>query len=297
MSFGLRASSLAVVVSLGAVAVALNAGGSRRSPRAPELPAPRSAAPPVLGIAPDDAPAPSGPIALDPIVIRPARHPLDAFSRTELDRVALDPPASLGSICVGRPNRGRLINGVELRSMPGLRVMVDDDNSFGTNATVRFLEDAAGRLHEEFPEAPDVLVGDLSRRRGGYLRPHRSHQLGLDADVGYFYDPPAKWYTRATAKNLDRRLTWALVKALVADGGVEYLFMDRSIQSLLRDYAKASGEPADFVDHLFESPPHKDTLIRHAWGHTTHFHVRFLDPAAEDAGRRLAKRLRRAGKI
>jgi hypothetical protein len=29
----------------------------------------------------------------------------------------------------------------------------------------------------------------------------------------------------------------------------------------------------------------------------THFHVRFLDPTAEESGRRLEKRLRRAGKI
>lgn len=233
---------------------------------------------------------------VDPVTITAGRHPLDGLSPAELDQIAQSPPRSLGSVCVGRPNRGRLLNAVELRNAPGLRVQLDD-HGFGTSATVRFLLDAVAELQEQNPGAPDVLVGDISRERGGYLRPHRSHQLGLDADIGYFYDPPAKWYTRANAENLDRRLTWALLKALISQGGVEYVFMDRSIQNLLRDYAKSSGEPADWVDGLFERSDKKDTLFRHTWGHVTHFHVRFLDPVAEESGRRLEKRLRRSGKI
>ncbi|HEX5099062.1 MAG TPA: penicillin-insensitive murein endopeptidase [Polyangiaceae bacterium] len=237
-----------------------------------------------------------GPVVLDAVDIRPAPNPLAGASAADLSRFALRPPASLGTVCFGRPNRGRLFNGVELRSEPGIHVMVADDNSYGTAESVRTLRAAVAELHAEYPGAPDLNVGDLSRARGGYMRPHRSHQLGVDADLGYFYRGEGKWYTKARADNLDRELTWAFLKALIAQGGVEYVFMDRSVQSLLRNYAMARGEDPAWLDTLFESPAHRDTLIRHAHGHITHFHVRFLDPAAQRVGRVLEGRLRRPGR-
>jgi penicillin-insensitive murein endopeptidase len=238
----------------------------------------------------------AGPVMVDAVDIRPAPNPLAGASAAELARYSVRPPESLGSVCFGRPNRGRLFNGVELRSEPGLRVMVDDDNSFGTAETVRTLRAAVAELRAEHPAAPDLNVGDLSRARGGYLRPHRSHQLGVDADLGYFYRGEGKWYTKAHADNLDRELTWAFLKALIAQGGIEYVFMDRSVQALLHNYALDRHEDPAWLETLFESPAHRDTLIRHAYGHITHFHVRFLDPAAERIGRVLDGRLRRPGR-
>jgi hypothetical protein len=283
------------VLVVGALVLAAHAAGSHDL-RPKVAAAPRPLAPTTVATTGTDRATPTGLVVLDPVTIAPSRHPLDGLSLAELDSIARSPPDSLGSVCVGRPNRGRLLNAVELRSVPGLRVQLDD-HAFGTSATVRFLLDAVAELQLHNPGAPDVLVGDISRERGGYLRPHRSHQRGVDVDIGYFYDPPAKWYTRANETNLDRRLTWAFLKALIAQGGVEYVFMDRSIQNLLREHAKSTGEPADWVDSLFERPDQRDTLFRHTWGHVTHFHVRFLDPVAEESGRRLEKRLRRAGKI
>lgn len=237
-----------------------------------------------------------GPVVLDAVDIRPAPNPLAGASPADLFRFAARPPESLGTVCFGRPNRGRLVNGVELRSEPGIRLMTDDDNSYGTAETVRTLRAAVAELRAEYPAAPDLNVGDLSRARGGYLRPHRSHQLGVDADLGYFYSGEGKWYTKARAENLDRELTWAFLKALIAQGGIEYVFMDRSVQSLLQNYARDRGEDPAWLDTLFESPAHRDTLIRHAYGHITHFHVRFLDPAAQRVGRVLEGRLRRPGR-
>jgi len=288
------------VLAVGALGVLVGAAGPRlvsdvrAGTATPRTPAAAKAPSPAMPSALPEAP--TGPVVLEPVTIKPGRHPLDAFSLDDLRQLALAPPRSLGSITVGRPTRGRLLNGVELRSGPGVRVMMDD-HGFGTASTVRFILDAAAEMQERFPGAPDVAVGDISRERGGYLRPHRSHQLGLDVDVGYFYDPPARWYTRATEKNLDRTLTWALLKALIAQGGVEYVFMDRSVQRLLREHATASGEDPAWLDEIFERSDKKDTLFRHTWGHLTHFHVRFYDPVAEESGRRLEKHLRRAGKI
>ena len=281
------------------------ASGARGEGRAPaEV---RSAKEPVRAAPVIEAVAPpaKGPVVVDAVTIRPARHPLDALSAADLDKAARGVtrntpqglPEALGSVCVGRPNRGRLFNAVELVSGDGLSVMAQGEHNFGTAETVRALRAAADEVRRVNPGGPDLLVGDISKASGGYLRPHRSHQLGVDADVGYFYRAPGKWYTKANAENLDRERTWTVVKALIAEGNVEYLFMDRAVQALLREYATSIGEDPLWLEALFESPSRKDTLIRHAWGHATHFHVRFLDPIAEEAGRRLQSRLRRAGKI
>jgi murein endopeptidase len=290
---------LPLLVALGAVGLVAHCSSPRlvtevRAGTAVPQPVPQAPSSP--GPASTKAEARSGLIELAPITIQPSANPLDAYSPQALDKIALSPPASLGSIVIGRPTRGRLFNAVELTSGAGIRVMTDDHN-YGTASTVRFLQEAATELRQRFPHAPDVPVGDISRARGGYLRPHRSHQLGLDVDIGYFYDPPAKWYTRASAKNLDETLTWAFLKALIAQGGVEYVFMDRSVQYLLREHAQEIGEDPAWLDALFDRPHKKDTLFRHTWGHLTHYHVRFLDPAAAETGRRLEKRLRKAGKI
>jgi len=305
---GLRRHAVSrAVVLVGALVIGqvARSGASVGEPHAQAAVSPPRSAPELEGSSPPLASTPRaaaaetktvGPVLLETVDIRPAPNPLAGASAAELARFAFRPPESLGSVCFGRPNRGRLVNGVELRSEPGLRVMVDDDNSYGTAETVRTLRAAVAELHVDHPTAPDLNVGDLSRARGGYLRPHRSHQLGVDADLGYFYRGEGKWYTKAGADNLDRELTWAFLKALIAQGGIEYVFMDRSVQALLRNYALDRGEDNAWLETLFESPAHRDTLFRHAYGHITHFHVRFLDPAAERVGRALEGRLRRPGR-
>lgn len=234
----------------------------------------------------------SGPLALEPVTIRPGAHPLDHLSPVELATLARTSPDKLGPTIVGRPNRGSLLNSVTLESGVGIEVM-NPDRRYATPVTVAALRAAVAEVEREFPGSV-LRVGDISSRRGGYIRPHRSHQAGVDVDVGFYYRIPAKWYTKANAENLDRPRTWAFLKALVAQGTVEYVFVDRSVQALLREYALALGESPEFVEGLFESPSKRDTLVRHTWGHLTHFHVRFMDPVAEETGRRVAPSLGKA---
>jgi penicillin-insensitive murein endopeptidase len=279
------------VLPAACVVGALLVAGERALSRASTTPPPAVPAPKLAPPAPPAAPPGPSHVELEPLDVRPTPNPLRGLSPAELDRFALTKPASLGSVCVGRPNRGELWNSVELDTEPGLRVMAQHETSFGTATTVQTIHAAVADFRAEHPDAPDLNVGDLSHAHGGYLRPHHSHQLGLDADMGYFYKANGKWYTKASAENLDRELTWAFVKALIAQGAIEYIFMDRSVQMLLWGYAVQQGEDPAWLNTLFESPAHRDTLIRHAYGHITHFHVRFLDPAAERVGRLLAARL------
>lgn len=246
----------------------------------------------------DNTPAPSPPPASPrcapepPVVIAAAESP----SAADLFRVAQERPAALGSASIGSPTRGSLFGGVELKSSED--IVHEGGYGWGTALVVRSIERAAREVRRCFPDTPRLYVGDIARERGGWLRPHRSHQSGLDADIGYYYRTPATWYERATAHNLDVPRTWALVRALIEGGGVEMIFMDLSVQRLLKAHIEALPEAERPADDLFERPTKKDTIIRHTWGHATHFHVRFQDPAAVALGRRLADILPRirAGK-
>lgn len=162
--------------------------------------------------------------------------------------------------------------------------VVDPKHAFATEETISSLTQAIEAVNARFPESPKLYVGQISGEHGGYLRPHRSHQSGRDVDLGYYYQGGPHWYARANAKTLDFGRTWALVKALALDPNVEAMFIDRSVQHLLREYALAQHEDAAWIERVFESPRRRDTLIHHAWGHLTHVHVRFRCPHAQEAG-------------
>ncbi len=206
---------------------------------------------------------------------------------TELFRLAQEKPEALGSASMGSPTRGSLFGGVELKDSEGIQRA--GGYGWGTESVIRSIERAVREVRRCFAGSPRLYVGDIARERGGWLKPHRSHQSGLDADLGYYYAAQATWYQRATAQNLDVARTWALVRALIEGGNVEMIFMDVSVQRLVKAHIEALPEAERPAEDLFESPTKRDTILRHTWGHATHFHVRFQDPAAVALGQRLAE--------
>jgi penicillin-insensitive murein endopeptidase len=195
------------------------------------------------------------------------------------------------AVSVGRPNRGALYNGVLLTDGPHW-VVVNPQRAFGTEETVASVTAAIRSVVEVFPDSPKLYVGDISGPRGGYIRPHHSHQSGRDVDLGLYYSKGSAWFVRARADNLDRARSWALVNALIDDPNVEIIFVDRSIQRLLKEHALKQGESRERLDALFdERSAFSDKLIRHQWGHLTHLHVRFKSPIAVEAGERAARQV------
>jgi penicillin-insensitive murein endopeptidase len=119
-----------------------------------------------------------------------------------------------------------------------------------------------------------------------------SHQSGRDVDAGYYYTDASKWYSRAHKKNLDCARTWTFIRALITKTDVQAIFMDRSIQHLLKQYALSIGENPAWLDSLFGGPLSSDrAIIRHISGHKTHVHIRFYNPIAQRTGLRVYKML------
>jgi len=227
---------------------------------------------------------------------RRSHHPLDAVSNSELERRLLSEPASLDSISIGRPSGGRLMNAVQMPESDRWE-LVDANHAWATRETVDYLRRAIGAVHERFPGSPKLYIGHLSARDGGPIAPHVSHQSGRDVDISYFYTQGQRWYGRATAKNLDRPRTWAFVRSLVTDTDVEMILMDASIQHLLREHAVKSGEDPAWLDSLFRGRDGLAPIIRHANGHATHLHIRFLNPIAQETARRVYPLLLRHQKV
>ncbi len=209
-----------------------------------------------------------------------------------------DPMQRIGSISIGKPHTGYLVNGVKMPEGPEWILSIPD-HAWGTEETVEALIHCIRKVHQEIPDTPRVILGSLSSERGGRLPPHKSHRTGRDVDIHFYLSKrsPNKWYEVATADNLDRRRTWALIRTIVTDTDVEMILIDQSVQNLLEEYALANGEDPEWIKELFHDVRPYSALIRHVPGHTGHMHVRFVSPFARKRGVELYDQLVEQGHI
>ena len=214
-------------------------------------------------------------------------HPFDSISDASLRATFEKYPETLGSISVGRPNAGQLINGVRPGESPLYR-LVNPSNAWGTTETVEALCHAIEAVTKAHPGTPVVDIGDISSKSGGPLHPHHSHQSGRDVDLGLYYrQSGTRWYTRATRDSLDVERTWTLIRSLVTDTDIELILLDRSLQEVVEEYAISVERDAKWVRSLFRGDGTRRAVIRHSPGHCTHLHLRFFNPIAEESARRL----------
>ncbi|MGH1343630.1 MAG: LysM peptidoglycan-binding domain-containing protein [Nannocystales bacterium] len=176
-----------------------------------------------------------------------------------------------GGESVGRPNRGRLVDGVPLP--PGPYVIRFDWQKFGSALTVWNLARVLRAFRQETGFEGELFVGALSRRNGRRLRPHRSHQSGRDVDVRLPAMPHAKGF-KLEANEVDWHATWALVDAFVRTGDVKVIFLERKLRRRLKRAGLALGADDERVAHVMGT-------VRHSPGHTAHIHVRFRCAASE----------------
>ena len=183
----------------------------------------------------------------------------------------------------------RAAGGARARTGVSAQLALDATNTFvkrphlawGTGPTIRSIERAVEQYNRRHRGAPQVHIGDISKRGGGTLQPHLSHRAGVDVDVGYVLlgaDGHRTRFSGVTTTNLDVARTWALVKAFIDTGAVEAVFMDYNLQQLLYEHAKGRGASSDELDELFQYPRGRGRshgIIRHWRSHQHHFHVRF----------------------
>jgi murein endopeptidase len=212
-------------------------------------------------------------------------------------RVPPKPIAEYGSISVGHPGAGLLINAVPM-PQDTRWVITAPSHRWGTQETIEALTHCIERIHQQFPGTPPVMLGSISARRGGKLPPHQTHRTGRDADVYFFRKPGANWAQAATREDIDLPRTWALLRCFITDTDVDHVLLDRKVQQWIKEHALKSGDPASWVKGLFsDTTAHASTAVRYAPGHVAHMHVRFVSPIARRLGVALYDRLAREGFI
>ena len=179
------------------------------------------------------------------------------------------------------------MNGIRPRESP-LYHLTDPTNAWGTAETVEAVCHVLEVVARTHPGTPVVDIGDISAKNGGPLRPHHSHQSGRDVDLGLYYRQAGiLWYTRATRDTLDVQRTWTLIRTLATDTPIELILLDHGLQQAVEEYAASIEHDVQWVDSLFKGDGTKRALIRHSPGHSTHLHLRFFNPIAQESARRL----------
>lgn len=179
----------------------------------------------------------------------------------------------------GAPQWGRLYNGEPLPD-DSHYVILYPHRTFGTYYTISEVKRVLDDFYEKYPDAPKIMVGDISFRRGRSMHPHVSHRSGRDIDISYPRRKAPDNFRRfhyVHRGGLDVKKTLSLIKDLVDGGYVEYIFMDHWLQKRLRKEALAEGATKAWVEKVFQYPHWHgtDALVRYAPGHRNHFHVRF----------------------
>lgn len=180
---------------------------------------------------------------------------------------------------IGAPNKGRLQSGLPMPEGAHWKLRERRTRTYGATNAIDAMVTAFSRYGQSFQDAPLVSVGEISGRRGGRAHPHSSHRSGRDVDLGYILLPGAegKQWKRADEQNFDVEKNWALIKALVATGEVQVIFISGKLQRLLEPIARAELGAEEF-GRYFRVPgqaPDHAPILRHWDGHRDHMHVRF----------------------
>lgn len=190
--------------------------------------------------------------------------------------VSVAPYGTILPEAIGTPSRGRLSNGRKLESE---YTFERSKNRYGTAELVETIGQAARAMYQK--TQAELVVNDLSRAQGGKFRPHKSHQNGLDADVGhYFIDGSGKYYSAnlkinaANKKDLD--VNWQLVVRL--QQGIyevdELYWSPRYIRAMKEHVLEGYGS---------EAWERYGTKLKGWKGHTTHLHVRMKEVNRKEA--------------
>jgi len=189
--------------------------------------------------------------------------------------------ADLRAQSIGSYARGCLAGGKMLPvSGPGWEAMkLQRNRNWGHPHLIAFLTRFATEAQQQ-DGWPGLLIGDLSQPRGGpMLTGHKSHQIGLDADI-WFRTKPAK-----PLSNKERSDSWSIPLA------------DQYARSVTKNwkpgYVKLIKRAASYPQtaRIFIHPAVKKALCEEAgddrswlrkvrpwWGHNFHFHVRLKCP-------------------
>lgn len=188
-------------------------------------------------------------------------------------------------------NVGRYMANWQLPRADGLYERWDADRAWASAHVISTLQVVAERMALELPLADPLMIGDISRKGGGHMMGHSTHNLGIDVDIGLFMDDgrqPLGGFVDVPPQHVDVSSTWILIRSLIDTGQLQFILLDQSLIDVLRDYVLHEvGLDRDLVDSIFPPPTRRlnwatRNVVRHAPNHRNHLHVRLVPPSVEE---------------
>ncbi|MBK6919501.1 MAG: penicillin-insensitive murein endopeptidase [Deltaproteobacteria bacterium] len=184
-----------------------------------------------------------------------------------------------GGLSVGRPNRGKLVNGVALPESD-LYTVRRPEEAFGSSHTILKLQQTISAFRQSSGYDGKIVIGAISLEHGGRFRPHHSHQSGRDIDIRLPKKAGASLKSESP-NDIDWAASWVLIQSFIEHGDATYIFLDYSRQKRLYEAAKAAGASSAELDKALQYPRPRNTnngVVRHEEGHLIHVHVRVKCP-------------------
>lgn len=275
----------------------------------------------------EKAPLPTQPVPPEAVLPKPA---LPAITEKELDDLLNDPEAaieisvpitmpnpSVGKFslpgveklptaihahvriqAVGWHNRGILKKAAEFPATgPGFLSRDHGRKDFATDMTLDLIEQSLAQMNKKYPDRPPVVIGQVANATGGEIKnlrgvPHRSHQTGLDADIGLPSFKPQTGFRSACGDSgchsgskiedsFDHERFWMFIKQITCAEGkpVIAMFLDREIKKSMCRYVRERTHedihnPKACAFRALQALHHED-------GHDNHVHIRFACPEHE----------------
>lgn len=185
----------------------------------------------------------------------------------------------------GTYNDGRLVYPSYFKAdHPNYRLVLPKrDSAWANKLLVEEVTRAADEMKRRYPDVARLMIADVTAYEGGYLSGHKSHQIGLDADIGFYRRTPEGRqinYFRRLANSFrldtdfDLEENWEFWQILFQNGKVARVFVDRMIKyeyckMMLDGRLKKTKENRNILKRLQPSP-----------GHKNHMHVRLFCPKA-----------------
>jgi penicillin-insensitive murein endopeptidase len=204
-------------------------------------------------------------------------------------------PYSLMSLSVGYPNDGWQKRAIKMKTRKYLKVKGGSGRfTWGHPALVKMLYRSSRDIYRA-KRGSVMLVGDISRKKGGSLAGHHSHQSGRDADIAFYaknkkgkpvrlkkfvaFDGDGK-AKDGSGLRFDTWRNWLLIQSWINDhrAGLSHIFVSRPLKKRLLAFARKRPAYKKHVKRalqLLKEPANADA-------HDDHFHVRISCPKKQD---------------
>lgn len=174
------------------------------------------------------------------------------------------PDVDLGGLSEGRPNGGRLVNGIQLPQSE-LYDLWKPELCYGSTHAVRTVMRAIQGFRSSTGWTGQLTIGSMSREGGGPFAPHKSHRSGRDVDIRLPRLDGDGSHPRHD--EVDWHATWALIASFIATEHTEVIFLSRRLHPLLQRAAEDMGEGQQAQAAI-------GRVVVHSKGHHAHIHVR-----------------------